>query len=86
MGADRRPCEREDLECYLLQSVAFTVNDSGYAEDHVDTCDYENTEVDEYTCRNCGAYWKVEDRFDRASVKQAGEAALAHIGVREAAA
>ncbi len=83
---EQRVCTREDLECYLLQSVAFTVNDSGYAGDCVDHCEYDDAEVDKYTCRSCGSYWRVENRYDRASVKQAWEAALAHIGVREATA
>ncbi len=82
---EQTPCEREDLECYLLQSVAFTVNDSGYAEDYVDRCEYDDTEVDEYTCRNCGNYWPVKNRYDSASVAETWEAALVHIGAPEVA-
>ena len=81
-----QPCKRADLECYLRQPIAFTVTDSGHAEHYVAGCEYENTEVDEYTCRTCGLSWEVQNRYDRASVAQAWEQALAHLGVQESAA
>lgn len=83
---DQRPCRRGDLECYLLQSVAFTVTDTGHADDYIDYCGYDDTQVDEYCCSNCHNYWPVENRCNPASVEQTWQTVLAHLGEKGVAA
>ena len=72
-------CTREDLECYLVQSLLFTVEDSGHAGDFLDSCEYDSGDVDEYRCANCGEYWPVKNKYDSAERASAWQAALAHL-------
>lgn len=79
MNNEQQPCTRDHLECYLIQSLLFTVSDDGRGYEFLDTSEYDVRDVDEYRCANCGQNWPVSNKYDSSARAIAWQAALDHL-------
>ena len=86
MDTDKPPCTREDLEGYVMQSLAATLDEGGYADDVIDRCEIDYSKVDEYYCKNCMDFWPVGEPWTEAARQTAYQLALDHLNVAEVAA
>ncbi len=85
MSAERRPfgpCARDDLAAIVLQETYWHVDKDGSTSDFRTGGDFRG--IEQYTCMKCGRCFEPDDSVRPSDWERAWQAALAHVGVKEA--